>query len=182
MYRWLFGGLIVVAVVVLTAMFVPSDFDQARHSYGGPAEQVVGTALPDAIVPNVDGGQIRLAEFRGRPVLLNLWATWCGPCRREMPALEELSRSQAGKLTVVAIDQREDAAVVKAYVKRFGVTFPVGIDEGQLLGTQMHLIGLPSSFFIDRNGVIRDAVDGEMTYEVMSEKARSLLAAESRKS
>jgi len=181
-YRWLVGGLIVVAVVVLTAMFVPSDFDQARHSYGGPAEQVLGTALPDASVPNINGGTIDLAAYRGRPVLLNLWATWCGPCRREMPALEQLSRERAGTLTVLAIDQREDPAVVKAYVKRFGVTFPVGIDDGQRLATQMHLIGLPSSFFIDRAGVIRDAVDGEMTYDVMKTKTASLLAADARHS
>ena len=179
-YRWLVGGLVVVAVVVLTAMFVPSDFDQARHSYAGPAEQVVGTAMPGAIVANVRGGDIDLSALRGRPVLVNLWATWCGPCRREMPALERLSKEQAGRLTVIAIDQREDASVVRSYVKRFGVTFAVGVDDGQQLGTDLHLIGLPSSFFVDRNGIIRDAVDGEMTYDVMNEKARSLLAADGR--
>ena len=182
MYRWLVGGLVVVAVVVLTAMFVPSDFDQASHTYAGPAEQVVGTALPDAIVPNIDGGSIELSAYRGRPVLVNLWATWCGPCRREMPALERLSKEQAGGLVVVAIDQREDPGVVRSYVKRFGVTFPVGVDDGQRLGTDLHLIGLPSSFFVDRDGIIRDAVDGEMTYDVMTQKARTLMAADARKS
>jgi hypothetical protein len=93
-----------------------------------------------------------------------------------------LSKEQKGKLAVIAIDQREDPAVVRAYVKRFGVTFSVGIDDGQVLGTELHLIGLPSSFFVDRNGVIRDAVDGEMTYDVMMEKAMALVAADARKS
>jgi thiol-disulfide isomerase/thioredoxin len=115
-------------------------------------------------------------------MLLNLWATWCGPCRREMPALERLSKEHAGDLAVVAIDQREDPAVVRSYVKRFGVTFAVGIDDGQQLGTDLHLIGLPSSFFIDRSGIIRDAVDGEMTYDVMTEKARALVAPGAQKS
>lgn len=182
MYRWLVGGLVVVAVVVLTAMFVPSDFDQVRNSFGGPAGQVVGTALPGTVVPSIDGGKIDLSAYRGRPVLVNLWATWCGPCRREMPALEKLSKEQAGRLVVVAIDQREDPAVVESYVKRFGVTFAVGIDETQTLGTDLHLIGLPSSFFVDRNGIIRDAVDGEMTFDVMTEKTRSLLAGDARNS
>ena len=181
MYRWLVGGLVVVAVAVLSAMFVPSDFDQALHTYAGPAGQVVGTALPEAVVPNVEGGRIDLAAYKGRPVLVNLWATWCGPCRREMPALERLSKEQGG-LTVVAIDQREDPAIVRSYVKRFGVTFAVGIDDSQQLGTDLHLIGLPSSFFVDRDGVIRDAVDGEMTYDVMSAKARALLARSAGKS
>jgi len=163
-------------------MFVPSDFDQARHRFSGPAEQVVGTALPDAIVPNVEGGDIKLSAYRGRPVLINLWATWCGPCRREMPALERLAKEQGGKLAVIAIDQREDPSLVQSYVKRFGVTFAVGVDNDQRLGTDLHLIGLPSSFFVDRNGIIRDAVDGEMTYDVMTEKARALIAADARKS
>jgi thiol-disulfide isomerase/thioredoxin len=176
-YRWLVGGLIVVAVVVLTAMFVPSDFDQARHAFAGPAQQVVGTALPDEIVSNARGGELRLASYRGRPLLVNLWATWCGPCRREMPALERLSKEQSGRLNVVAIDQREDPAVVLAYARRFGVTFPIGIDDDQRLATNLHLVGLPSSFFVDGDGVIRDAVDGEMTYDEMTRKASSLLAA-----
>lgn len=175
-YRSVVGGLIVVAVVVLTAMFVPSDFDQLRHTYAGPAEQVVGTTLPDETLSGLSGGALRLDAYRGTPVLVNVWATWCGPCRREMPALERLSIAERGRLAVVAVDQREDPAVVRAFVKRFGVTFPVGIDDAQALGTELHLIGLPSSFFVDRDGVIRDAVDGEMTYEVMTQKADALLA------
>jgi cytochrome c biogenesis protein CcmG, thiol:disulfide interchange protein DsbE len=174
-YRWLVGGLIVVAVVVLTAMFVPSDFDQARRLYAGPADQVVGTNLPPVVVDDLDGGSLRLDRFRGEPMLLNLWATWCGPCRREMPALQRLATAEAGKLRVVAIDQREDPVVVRAYARRFGVTFPIGIDDGQQLATELHLIGLPSSVLVDRNGVIRAAVDGEMTYDEMTEKAQIVL-------
>jgi thiol-disulfide isomerase/thioredoxin len=177
-YRWLVGGLVVVAVVVLTAMFVPSDFDQARLTYGGPAGQVVGTALPNATLSDLKGGELTLRSYLGRPVLVNLWATWCGPCRREMPALERLSQDERGKLAVIAIDQREDPVVVRAFVKRFGVTFAVGIDDDQVVGTRLHLIGLPSSFFVDRTGTIRDAVDGEMTYEEMTAKSKSLLAAD----
>jgi hypothetical protein len=99
-----------------------------------------------------------------------------------MPALERLAKERRGDLAVIAIDQREDPSVVQSYVKRFGVTFTVGVDDGQRLGTDLHLIGLPSSFFVDRNGVIRDAVDGEMTYDVMTEKAQALIAADARKS
>src|ERR1700730_7561400 len=91
-YRWLVGGLVVVAVVVLTAMFVPSDFEQSRHPFAGPAKQVVEPVLPGAIVPNVEGGDIDLAALRGKPAVINLWATWGGPCRREMPALERLPK------------------------------------------------------------------------------------------
>jgi thiol-disulfide isomerase/thioredoxin len=174
--RWILGGLAVtVAVVVLTAMFVPSDVDQDRNTHRGPA-QVIGQTLPDLKVARLGGGDIALNEFRGHDVLVNVWATWCGPCRREMPALERLERAQNGRLVVVAIDQGEDPTAVKPYTKRFGVTFPVGLDADQHVGTVLHMVGMPSSFFVDRAGVIRDAVDGEMTYDMMKAKAQTLVA------
>ncbi len=169
--RWIVGGLVAVALVVLIAALFPNSMDQNR----GPA-QVVGMAAPDVSVPLVTGGEVALRRLHGKDVLLNVWATWCGPCRREMPALERLAREKAGALTVLAIDQGEDPGTAKAYADRFGITFAVGVDGGQRLGTALHLVGLPSSFFIDKNGVIREAVDGEMTYETMAEKARILIA------
>jgi len=129
--RWILGGLAVtVAVVVLTAMFVPSDVDQDRNTHRGPA-QVIGQAMPDLRVARLGGGAIALNEFRGHDVLVNVWATWCGPCRREMPALERLAKAQNGRLLVVAIDQGEDPTAVSPYTKRFGVTFPIGLDADQ---------------------------------------------------
>jgi thiol-disulfide isomerase/thioredoxin len=174
--RWILGGLAVtVAVVVLAAMFVPSDVDQDRNTHRGPA-QVIGQTMPDLKLARLGGGDIALNELRGHDVLVNVWATWCGPCRREMPALERLARAQNGRLLVVAIDQGEDPTAVKPYTKRFGVTFPVGLDADQQVGTLLHLVGMPSSFFVDRAGVIRDAVDGEMTYDTMKAKAQTLVA------
>ena len=174
--RFLLGGLAVaVAVVVLLAMFVPSDFDRDLQTHRGPA-QLVGRQMPDLNVERLGGGPIAMTSLRGRDVLVNVWATWCGPCRREMPALERLSKAEGQRLLIVAIDQGEDPATVGSYAKRFGVSFPVAVDDGQTVGTVLHLIGLPSSFFVDRAGIIRDAVDGEMTYDMMTSKARSLIA------
>jgi thiol-disulfide isomerase/thioredoxin len=174
--RWILGGLAVtVAVVVLTAMFVPSDVDQDRNTHRGPA-QVIGQSLPRLTVARLGGGTLALNELRGRDVLVNVWATWCGPCRREMPALERLAKAENGRLLVVAIDQGEDPAAVTPYTRRFGITFPVGLDADQQVGTVLHMVGMPSSFFVDRSGVIRDAVDGEMTYDTMTTKAQTLVA------
>ena len=169
MIRWIVGAIVAVALVVLIAAYFPSEIDQNR----GPA-QVVGLPAPVLTMPLVSGGTIDLGSLRGHDVVLNLWATWCGPCRREMPALERLARERTGRLVVVAVDQGEAPATAQAFAKRFGVTFPVATDQGQQLGTQLHLLGLPSSFFIDKNGVIRDAVDGEMTYDMMAQKAQRL--------
>jgi len=170
-FRWLLGGLVVVAVVVLVAAFYPNDSAPDR----GPA-QIVGTRLPAVTLPALAGSPINTGALGPRPVLVNLWATWCGPCRREMPALAELSRAMGSNLLVISIDQGEDARVVKAYAKRFGIDFPIYLDRDQRMGTMLHLVGLPSSFFIDQRGIVRDAVDGEMTYDIMTSKAHRLLA------
>jgi cytochrome c biogenesis protein CcmG, thiol:disulfide interchange protein DsbE len=169
--RLLVGGLLVVAVVVLIAALYPN----ANPSDRGPS-QAVGARLPAVTLSALQGEQVDLQSLRGKDTLVNVWATWCGPCRREMPALAKLSRSMAGRMDVVAIDQGEDARVVGAYVKQFGVGFPVYLDHDQRVGTMLHLVGLPSSFFVDRSGVVRDAVDGEMSYDTMREKAQALVA------
>jgi thiol-disulfide isomerase/thioredoxin len=169
--RWLLGGLVVAAVIVLIAAFYPNENAPDR----GPA-QTIGAELPALTLPALHGSQVSLQAFRGKDTLVNVWATWCGPCRREMPALSLLSHTMGPKLTVVAIDQGEDAKVVDAYIREFKVAFPIYLDPDQRMGTTLHLVGLPSSFFVDRNGVIKDAVDGEMTYQMMSDKAHALVA------
>ena len=171
MIRWLVGGLVVVAVIVLIAALYPN----ANAPDRGPA-QAIGVRMPAVTLPALHGPQVSLGDLRGRDVLVNVWATWCGPCRREMPALALLSHRMGPRLTVMAIDQGEDAQVVSAYVKQFNVDFPVYLDRDQRVGTMLHLVGLPSSFFVDRSGVVRDAIDGEMTYQMMTEKAQRLVA------
>jgi thiol-disulfide isomerase/thioredoxin len=169
--RWLLGGLVVAAVIVLIAAFYPNENAPDR----GPA-QAVGDELPAVTLSALHGSQIDLQALRGKDTLVNVWATWCGPCRREMPALNMLAHAMGPQLAVVAIDQGEDAKVVDAYVRAFNVGFPIYLDPGQRVGTTLHLVGLPSSFFVDSHGVIKDAVDGEMTYQMMSDKAHALLA------
>jgi thiol-disulfide isomerase/thioredoxin len=169
--RWLVGGLVVAAVIVLIAALYPN----ANAPDRGPA-QVVGGQMPAMMLPVLRGPEVSLGALRGKDVLVNVWATWCGPCRREMPALALLAHKMGSRLTVVAIDQGEDPQVVNAYVRQFNVDFPIYLDRDQRIGTMLHLVGLPSSFFVDRSGVVRDAVDGEMTYQMMAEKAQRLVA------
>ncbi|MDQ6767135.1 MAG: TlpA family protein disulfide reductase [Candidatus Eremiobacteraeota bacterium] len=169
--RWLVGGLVVAAVIVLIAALYPN----ANAPERGPA-QVIGGEMPAVTLPALHGQEINLATLRGKDVLVNVWATWCGPCRREMPALSRLAGSMSPRLSVVAIDQGEDSQVVSAYVKQFNIGFPIYLDHDQRIGTMFHLVGLPSSFFVDRRGVVRDAVDGEMTFQTMMEKSQRLVA------
>ena len=87
MFRWLVGAAVAAALAVLIAAFYPS----VTTNFGGPA-QVVGMSVPGIALPRPEGGFLNLQALRGHYLLINLWATWCGPCRRETPALERLYR------------------------------------------------------------------------------------------
>jgi peroxiredoxin len=128
---------------------------------GGPPQ--VGTAAPDLTVTTLDGNKVRLADLKGQVVLLNFWATTCPPCREEMPDLQAVYaevRESGG--TVVAIDQHEAADTVKRFVDEFRLTFPVGIDGDGSLFARYGVQYIPTSYVVDKNGVVRFMKVGQM--------------------
>jgi len=133
---------------------------------------------PDFELPSLGGGSIRLSSLRGRAVVLNFWASWCGPCAEEMPSLQALYATDSGRGPVVlAINQGEDAATVQAFVRAHSLTFPVALDTDQHVGLQYRMLGLPTSTWIDANGRIMDRVAGAAGPDVMQAKATRVVAA-----
>ena len=111
---------------------------------------------PDFTVPGLGGSPLRLRDFKGQVIVLNFWATWCVPCREEMPAMERLyGRFRAKGFTILAlsIDARGEE-VVGPFVKSFGLTFPVGLDPKMTVAGEYRMTGLPTSILIDRGGAI----------------------------
>ncbi len=109
----------------------------------------------DFTLPLADGSQFRLANQRGKVIMINFWATWCGPCREEMPAMERLWRHQKDQgfvLVAVSLDANTDA--VAPYVKQLGLTFPVALDPKMDAGNVYGVRALPSSFIVDRRGKV----------------------------
>ncbi len=138
----------------------------------------IGAIAPDFELDILGGGSTRLSSLRGRAVVLNFWASWCGPCAEEMPALQALYLSQgSGGPVVLAINQGEDAASAQAFVRAHGITVPVALDTDQQVGRQYRVIGLPASIWIDAKGRIVDRVSGAMAPDVLQEKTTRVLAA-----
>ncbi|MFQ5830712.1 MAG: peroxiredoxin family protein [Candidatus Methylomirabilia bacterium] len=109
---------------------------------------------PEFTVPDPNGASVALADYRGKVVFINFWATWCPPCLREMPAMERLYkrfRDQGFVIVAISFDA-EGGPVVRPFVTEHGFTFPVGLDPKMALVERYGVRGLPSSFLIDRDG------------------------------
>jgi len=111
---------------------------------------------PDFTLKSLQGGNLRLNEYRGQVVLLNFWASWCGPCRQEMPLLDRIhQRYQDAGFAVVSVNVEGDELPARALAEETGVTFPVLIDTNQKVSELYDLEAMPSSVLIDRDGVVR---------------------------
>ncbi|MDE3074240.1 MAG: TlpA family protein disulfide reductase [Chloroflexota bacterium] len=119
-----------------------------------PSTPAVGRVAPGFQLPSLDGKDMALNDFRGRPVLVNIWATWCGPCKEEMPTLQSASQSHP-QLVVLGVDNAESAIVVRPYVNKVGVTFPILLDLDGSLIDRYRVVGTPTSYFVDKDGVMR---------------------------
>ncbi len=119
------------------------------------ARDVGGERLPDLSLPCLSGGPaIDISEFGGRPVVVNLWATWCGPCREEMPVLQDAYERYAGEVSFVGVNTKDDPEGAGAFLEEVGVTYPQLVDvDGQLLG-HLGFPGLPVTVVLDRRGLL----------------------------
>ena len=136
---------------------------------GGPTATpapapVVGAPAPDFTLVDLAGNAVALSGLRGRPILINFWATWCGQCRVEMPAIEQRwQRYQSQGLVVLAVDAGEPAAVVQDFVTAYGLTFTVLLDPDFRVNDLYRVRGYPTSYFVDRAGIVQALQIGSLT-------------------
>ncbi|MBI3121735.1 MAG: TlpA family protein disulfide reductase [candidate division NC10 bacterium] len=118
-----------------------------------------GAVAPDFVLPTLAGPPIRLSDHQGKVVLLNFWATWCPPCRAEMPSMEKLYRAYRDRgLVILAVSgDRTGRSVVESFVQERGVTFPILLDSPGEVFAQYGVRGLPTSYLLDRQGRIVSA-------------------------
>lgn len=126
------------------------------------------SSLPNLTLPDLNGTQANIADYRGRPLFVNMWATWCPPCRAEIPDLQRLYNSEKGTgFAVVGVDQGQDAAPVAMFVSSYRLTYPILLDKSEELTSALGSNGLPTTLVYDRAGKLVDVVTGTMTPEVM---------------
>jgi peroxiredoxin len=132
---------------------------------------------PDIQLETLEGDTVRLSEYRGKVVVLNFWATWCPPCRREIPDLMRLQdRFGSRGLRVIGVSlDREGKAVVQRYVDDVGIDYTVGIDDGSIAQAFGGVPALPTTYIIGRSGRIRGRVPGLATEAMLASGLRGLL-------
>lgn len=142
----------------------------------------VGSRAPEIELKDLKGDTVRLSDLSGKPVLVNFWASWCTPCRIEMPIMEKKYRAykDAQNLVILAVDIKDDAGIdaVRNFLGELSLTFPVLLDSEGIAATAYNVLGLPTSFFIDRRGVIRASRVGAMSESYMDEQLQKIFAEE----
>lgn len=128
-------------------------------------EGLTGKKAPEFTLKDVNGRNVSIASLRGKVVLINFWATWCPPCRAEMPSMNRLYREYKGKgLEVLAISTDNSASKVKDYISKNSLSFQVLMDDNIKVARQYKVFSLPTTFLIDRNGIIVDRFLGEQDW------------------
>jgi len=173
----LFALIAAAALTALVGTYFAQGGPAIRPPAGGGPSMLAGAPAATYIVKRLDGQPDSLDKYRGKVALVNLWASWCAPCRSETPALERLYEEDRDRgLVVLGIDQGESAEAAAAFVREMKLTYPILVDEGQKYGRAYAAVGLPTSIVVDRTGHIVRGIDGEMSIDQMREAVDPVLA------
>ena len=158
------GFLVVILLIgAVTASLYLSSMRSVSNSGGLTVCTSVGNLAPDFEAPTLDGETLSLSELRGKTVLLNAFASWCGPCQAETPELVDLAKDESNDLLVIGLNLGETPEAIETYRQDFNVPYPLLPDADGSLMEIFRPIGLPTSWFIDPEGVIRYIHTGPMT-------------------
>jgi peroxiredoxin len=173
-------GIFSVVVLILGAGWMALSIPPAGTVTGGtiPAPRQ-GFAAPDFALPDDLGNVIRLSDLRGKPVLVNFWASWCPPCKAEMPAMQRIHQEYAEQgFVILAVNTtyQDDEAAARQFLQERGLTFPVLYDRAGGSADLYEVRALPTSFFVDSQGVIQEVVvGGPMSEALLQTQVERLL-------
>jgi len=177
-------GLVLLAVLVAIVIgnMVKNNVDQAKSMdneqlgvdlTGVTAKEGLdkGDLAPDFILTTLEGEQVKLSDYRGKKVVLNFWATWCHPCRAEMPHMqnyyEDFAQEENVEILAVNLTNGDTVSKVEEFVNDYGLTFPIPMDEEGSTGEMYEVITIPSSYIIDSSGNIQNKIQGPMDDQML---------------
>jgi thiol-disulfide isomerase/thioredoxin len=150
-------------ILIAGAAWIAVSTDTTSATAGKTSAPQTGFTAPDFTLKTPDGEEYTLSELKGNGVLVNLWATWCPPCRAEMPAIDKMYqeyKDQGFIVLAVNMTYQDDPANVAPFIQEYGLTFPILLEETGDVGAAYQLRSLPSSYFINRAGIIQEVVIG----------------------
>jgi len=150
------------------------DVEGTSAADSRPAAPVIGHPAPDFSLAALHGEEFKLSALRGKPVVLNFWATWCPPCRAELPELKSASERYAGQVAIVGVNQAESPATVAEFASQLGLIFPIPLDQRGEASRVYGVRSLPTTFFIDRHGIIRQIQSGPLTEATLSQLLQTI--------
>lgn len=145
-------------VVFCLTLFIAACGQKPNAKKGKPA--------PDFTLVDLNGKTWTLSELKEQVVLINFWATWCPPCREEMPSMERLYRSlPRDNFKMLAILNNDDPALAKDFAEKLGLTMPILDDQANMVGPKYGLTGLPETFIVDKQGILREKFIGAVNWD-----------------
>ncbi len=185
-----FIALVIVAVIVIAAiLFIQNPFKKSKSIIKEEAieesvKSALGTAIgdkaPNIILNDLESKPVLLSDFKGKKhIIVNFWATWCPPCKEEMPLFQKLYSENMDRLVVLGVNLQEDPATIKKLLDEYKITFPILLDPDAEIKKLYNVITQPVSYFIDKDGIIVDKKQGPLTPEEINEKVDKLLKSKS---
>jgi peroxiredoxin len=169
------GRYLIIAAVAIAAAVVLVPLFRGQNAPSGPSG-VVGQSAPVFSLHDDNGATVSLAQYRGKIVVMNLWASWCPPCRAEMPDLQSVAREFAPRgVVVIGVNEGESPRRASAFADSLNITFPIWIDDAQQYGRVYAALGLPTTILVGRDGNVLKGFDGPLTRAQMRETLRQVV-------
>ncbi len=154
------------ALLLAAALVVSGGCDRKPEPAAGPGAAAPRPVAPDFTLARLDGGTLTLSDLRGKVVFVNIWATWCPPCRQEMPSMVRLyERYRDRGLEIVAVSEDRDPGAVRRFVAEYGIPFPVVMDRDKAVYRAYRATGVPETHLINKRGEVERSVIGGFDWE-----------------
>ncbi|WP_160723452.1 peroxiredoxin family protein [Bacillus sp. USDA818B3_A] len=168
------GLVSLLTVAIVQAMDKKTEDPQTATEASTATEGLsIGASAPDFTLKTLTGDTVKLSDLRGKKVMLNFWATWCPPCKEEMPAMEQFSK-QVGNDTVILAVNIDPQLDVQGFVDKNKITFPILLDAEDKVNEAYQILSIPTTYFINSKGIIQKKYTGSMKLDVMKKYMQEL--------